>query len=134
MIKDEPTHLLFIEPQNPPSAEPLLDAFTWKILNAWRGRTENDDASRGFHICSCGAISDNRTHTLKGGLVVNLLCVHYMAYHRDEVPASEMDKLKTIPEDAGDATEFELRPPPPKKTREIRQGGRGLDYPVTRTR
>ena len=35
---------------------------------------------------------------LPNGLVTNSLCVHYLAYHRDEVPPSELAKIDTINE------------------------------------
>lgn len=46
------------------------------------------DAYRGWHTCSCGAMSDN---------VTNSLAVHYLARHRGEVPPEDVAAARMMP-------------------------------------
>jgi len=52
----------------------------------------------GWHDCACGVMSSNQDYLLENGQVTNSLCVHYLAWHRDEVPAAELRKVAALPE------------------------------------
>jgi hypothetical protein len=105
IILDDPQALLYIEPQNPPSAEPLVDEYTRHmtgLLDAHEntgcymsGRFYPHDAFRGWHTCSCGVWSTNVDYLLPGGLITNSLAVHYLAFHRDEVPTVMLERVMT---------------------------------------
>ena len=89
-----PAGFLMIEPSKPASAEPLIDEVTRKVVAIWRRKTWTSGTirCRGWHTCSCGAHSDNGMHRLGDvkGPETNSLMVHYVAYHRDEVPAADL--------------------------------------------
>lgn len=92
--------ILMIEPENPPSREPVIDELTRIMATALRNAKAGDKAWRGFHTCSCGAHSSNRDHfvTTTDGrrLKTNSLAVHYLAYHRHDVPKEDLAKVLTL--------------------------------------
>lgn len=59
---------------------------------------------RGFHEATCNCvgtlssgqelISANKDYQLPCGLVTNTLSLHYLVYHRSQVPTSELNKLQ----------------------------------------
>ena len=99
--------LLYIEPQQPPLAEPVIDDLTWKMAAALNhpvatgvyqgGQFRKGDAYRGWHTCSCGACSSNVDYWLPGGEVTHSLAVHYLAYHRHEIPPQQLDRVRQLP-------------------------------------
>ena len=111
--------LLFIEPKNPASAEPVVDDLTRRMaaaLNDGVGGTGMSQADfrpgggwRGWHTCVCGACSSNQNYLLQDGQVTNSLCVHYLAFHRDEVPESELQKVRGLPSYEAEPTQQQLR-------------------------
>lgn len=52
-----------------------------------------DSSYRGFHICSCGAVSGACNYLIPEGEIINSLCIHYLAFHREEVPQEQLDKI-----------------------------------------
>lgn len=102
VVLGDPTTLLFIEPSDRPSTEPLIDDLTRRMQAAWNARVSPNSGFRGVHTCRCGEQSDNKNHTVHAAdgtaLVTNSLCVHYLMYHRDEVPESELEKVRQLPE------------------------------------
>lgn len=102
-----PDLILYIEPVQPRSAEPVIDELTRKMTAALRMATPGP-RYRGFHVCSCGAGSSNCDYTLPGGKQTNSLAVHYLALHRDEVPEGELAKVRELPEDHAGPTATEL--------------------------
>lgn len=92
--------ILMIEPNSPKSIEPVIDSLTRKMTAAWQSRRDSNFAYRGRHTCKCGATSDNRDHwvTTEDGreLLTNSLAIHYLAYHRSDVPQSELDKVALL--------------------------------------
>lgn len=81
-----------IEPSNPPSAIPVIDAATRRMA-ALLQRGTNGKRYRGMHWCTgagCTAQSDNTDHVILGGRITNSLAVHYLAMHRADVPESEI--------------------------------------------
>lgn len=105
--------ILMIEPSSKVSAEPLIDELTRKMTAGWRRRRESDYGYRGFHVCACGAVSDNHDHFIGsgGGLLTNSLCIHYLAFHRSDVPKEELDKAYTLELGKEEPTKEELSIP-----------------------
>lgn len=87
--------LLFIEPKQAPSEQPVIDEATRKMGVALRGAREGS-AWRGFHVCSCGKMSSNVDLIIEDRFVTNSLAVHYLAHHRAEVPADELADVMTL--------------------------------------
>lgn len=104
--------ILYIEPrQLPATAEPLIDHLTRKMTAAWRraDASSRGPSSRGFHACVCDAASANYDATLNTGEQTNSLCIHYLAYHRDEVPAGQLAKVAMLTDGEEEPTRRELR-------------------------
>jgi hypothetical protein len=98
MVNYDITHLLYIEPKLPPSENPQHDEISKKyeyIIEQWGSDTPNK-SFRGFHLCSCGETSDNHDHTLKNNMHYNSLGLHYLLYHREEIPESEIRKINDL--------------------------------------
>jgi hypothetical protein len=108
-----PDHLLFIEPQLPCSAEPVIDEYTRRMAGALLSASKQA-AYRGIHRCICGATSTNCNYIVRiqqrvagspwHGLLTNSLAVHYLALHRDEVPSEELAKVLTLTAEPADPT------------------------------
>jgi hypothetical protein len=103
--------LLFIEPKNLPTEEPVIDDLTLRMIGALRKATQPDYAYCGLHNCVCGALSDSTDRILVNGWITNTLCVHYLAYHRAEVPASDLDAVSELPLDMEGPSSNELHGP-----------------------
>lgn len=86
---------MMIEPELSCSVVPTDDALSdgMKMLYDL-SQSPQDRCYKGIHVCSCGQCSDNRDHFLPSGRITNSLAVHYMRHHREEVPESELQKLK----------------------------------------
>ena len=91
--------MFFIQPKRPPTAEPLIDELTMRMTSALRNARVPAYQFLGVHACICGAVSDSTNRILANGAVTNTLCVHYLAYHRPEVPAAELDAVRRLPGD-----------------------------------
>ncbi len=105
-----PLGLLYIEPTRQKASEPLEDVYTYIMSQAMNeakaaGRTGGLLADgtfrpgisfRGFHVCKCGEMSEPRDYQLANGEVTNSLAVHYLMWHRDEVPHSERERVLTL--------------------------------------
>lgn len=48
----------------------------------------------GYHQCSCGSKSECCNFLLQTGDIVNSLCIHYLAFHRDEVTQEQLNKIE----------------------------------------
>ena len=109
--------LLFIEPSQEPSEEPLIDELTRKVAASFRkarkgfmGRQGWDEGicTRGFHLCSCGAMSSNVNYLLPNGEETNSLCIHYMAMHRAEVPEEQLERVRLLEDGEEEPSEREV--------------------------
>jgi len=115
MINTDDQHILFIHPRGKPSQMPVIDGLTRKMAAALRQGFEGEHWL-GLHSCTGCLPHDIFSHScdymLPDGRWTNSLCVHYLAYHRDDVPTSE--KLKVMKLGCGEAepTEEELAHPP----------------------
>jgi hypothetical protein len=101
--------LLFIEPTAAAAAEPLFDDLTRRMASALMC-SRRGTANFGTHTCVCGAESDSADYVLPDGTATNSLCVHYLAYHRAEVPDDELARVGALqlPDTAPVATAAEL--------------------------
>lgn len=97
MINLSDGYLMMIEPkkgaESPVTESPINDHITRKAKEVWPKCLHSTISYRGFHVCKCGAISDNRDWYTPSGRITNSLLVHYVQMHRSEVPQSEIDKL-----------------------------------------
>jgi hypothetical protein len=97
--------LVFIEPELPPS-QPLLDELTDRVNKLVEKHIKPDtnwgNSWRGVHTCSCGVRSDNYDHYFippgenQPTHITHSLLVHYVMYHREEIPLSDMEELNKV--------------------------------------
>jgi len=104
-------------PVRPPSTSPYLDRLTLRVTAAWRSRTQETAATRGsVQVCTCGALPVAGETYIIGSkntrLRVDALCVHRVAYHRDELTPHQFDLLVRLGKTEELPTEEELRDPP----------------------
>src|SRR5687768_14757592 len=104
-------YMLFIQPRRVPANEPLIDELTMRMTSALRQARVPGYRFCGVHVCSCGAVSDSTNRVLPNGSVTNTLCVHYLAYHRAEVPAAELEAVRRLPPSADVPSPAELGAP-----------------------
>lgn len=90
-----PKGILYIEPSAVTSPQPLIDELTRKMTAAYR-RSTVGTTWRGVHTCNCGVHSDNCEHKLSNGVQTNSLCIHYLAFHRDEISMVEIKKVRQL--------------------------------------
>jgi len=98
--------ILFMEPQLQRLNNPILDELTINLAtlfvnNVARGTIgaesfEENIFSLGMHECKCGRLSQSTDYLLHDGLMTNSLCVHYLAYHRNEISESEINNLTLL--------------------------------------
>lgn len=89
--------LMMVEPDNDRSEQPIIDRLTRLAAGLLNVATHPNYSTRGVHACTCGATSDCQIWHLVGGEVeTNYLLAHYVAYHRDEISASEIAKLERL--------------------------------------
>lgn len=121
----DPNGIMMIEPSGDASAEPTVDALTRKMTAAYRRSNlpANGQRYRGWHTCRCSAKSDNTDHFIDGRKT-NSLCVHYLAFHRKDVPASELAKVQRMSEEAEPSEEELQRPRGQAERPVIRWGSR----------
>jgi hypothetical protein len=100
--------LLFIEPIHPASSAPILDHITRRMAAALRMARDDSKIYCGFHECVCGAISTSHNYYLPSGHLTNSLCVHYVAYHRSEIPAEQLAIIETLPSEEVQPSNLEL--------------------------
>jgi len=92
MINLNNPHLLFIEPSSAISKEPVIDDLTRKMATALKNGKVCENWM-GVHTCACGANSTASNYNVENGLKTNSLAVHYLMWHRNEVPESELKKV-----------------------------------------
>lgn len=109
----DPKGILMVEPSGNASTSPLVDELTCKMTAAWRKRRDSQHGFRGFHMCRCGAMSDNKYHWVcEGeGLLTNSLAIHYLAFHRSDISEDELAKVRQLNFGEEEPTTEELKPP-----------------------
>ena len=113
---DKSKYFLFIEPDaSKKSAKPVDDALTESLqaamAQAVKGTSAVDNLRddkgdtfhagngyRGMHFAADGLVSDVNDYLLPNGFITNSLCVHYVRFYRDELPKTEMQKLRALHE------------------------------------
>jgi hypothetical protein len=91
------THILYFEPQNMPSKYPVNDELTKFFLKVFASKIADDIFYKGCHWCVCGEVSSNQDYTITMGgkeYITNSLALHYLQYHRDEVPQRDLDLIQ----------------------------------------
>jgi hypothetical protein len=101
--------LLFIEPKNAGASAALIDSATRRMTAAFRHAEAIQPYYCGFHVCVCGACSDTQDFRLPNDRKTNSLCVHYLAYHRDEVPIDQLQEVERLPFGEAEPSEQELK-------------------------
>jgi len=75
--------------------EPIFDYLTMKMARAIDEakvcKTHDD-----IYYSKCGVASTNFDYMIKGGFIVNSLCVHYVACHRDELSEQHLRMLDKL--------------------------------------
>jgi hypothetical protein len=110
-----PEGILMIEPFGARSATPVIDDLTRKMAAAWCRQRDSMERygymTKGFHRCVCDATSDNLEHWVGEGKgpLTNSLCIHYLAFHREDIPDEELAKVDALPYGSEDPTETELQ-------------------------
>lgn len=126
MILNDEQHLLYMEPKSPASGVAVIDDYTRLMAGTFGMARETGVCFRGFHLCRCGVASTNTDYVLPGGLITNSLCVHYLAYHRHEVPEHELARVLAF----GQQSVIPLEPnehtlAPPRRTSIVDPGRTG---------
>ena len=123
MIKED--WLLFIEPSGNRTLEPVIDSRTKKITAALRKAEKGvqhyrnkycdneewvDDFYMGYHTDACGCVSACSDRRLPNGRVTNTLAIHYVAFHRHEIPHEQLLEIDNLTEGEEEPTIKELWP------------------------
>jgi len=109
----DPDGLMMIHVGRTTSAQPVMDNLTCMMAAALRASHRSERVCRGAHRCACGARSDNHIYTLPDGCTTNSLAVHYLAFHRADVPAAELAKVLALGCPTVEPTASELQAPKP---------------------
>lgn len=96
MINLDEKHVLFIEPRKNAAKVPVQDELTTDMREAMEHAARSEYVFFGHHRCICSAASDPYDWFLNTGHKTNSLAVHYLEYHRAEVPRGEMKKVREI--------------------------------------
>lgn len=89
-------YLLFVEPRKPAVMAPLNDQLTRRMAAALRQAKALPPDYFGVHTCICGVDSMPFDYLLPDGRRTNSLCVHYLAYHRAEIPAAQLRQVEML--------------------------------------
>ena len=94
--------LLNITPVQRISENPVSDDLTARMQKAWDLRKDSGIGIMGFRTCRCGERASGALYLVETAdgetFRVNGLCVHYIMWHRDEVPEAELAKVALLPE------------------------------------
>ena len=99
--------ILYIRPKMPPSSEPVVDSITKKLLAAIKNYQQIGYVKDGCFIpnlysfgcykCTCGkAIFASQDFRISDALITNSVAVHYIAYHRNEIPKDELSMIEKL--------------------------------------
>jgi len=93
-------YLLFIEPKKK-GLEPKVGGRKVRLLKKLLKGSQYGQPYKGWHECSCGERSSNQDIVLKDGTITNSLALHYLWFHRSEVPPSELAKIERMAKEFG---------------------------------
>lgn len=105
--------LLRILPKNSASEIPLIDQLTRQMTAALR-KCRRVSCEHGITTCACGVRDSGEELILQskvGGFITTSLCVHFLAFHRDEVPQLELAKVANLSYGEAEPTADELAYP-----------------------
>ena len=103
--------ILFIHPTEEKTKKPILDEISYKIAYAietgkpnfvvgFLDKNKKASISKGMtlghHTCKCGATSEGSDYKIAEGLYTNSLGAHYVAFHRNDVPKSDIEKISKL--------------------------------------
>lgn len=119
-----PELLLFIEPENEPSKEPIIDELIKKMTASFRKAKKGvirdyavmgkgyefikGDGWMGWHNCFCGALAGGYDYLLTNGEMTNENCIHYLAYHRDEISQEQIARVYGLNDGQETPTSLEI--------------------------
>jgi hypothetical protein len=83
---------------------PRSEKYSFVVGETWRG----------CHTCSCGSMSGAQNYSLPNLEVTNSLCIHYLAFHRDEISEEQLRRIEVLDDGEVEPTEKELLYPKPK--------------------
>ncbi|MBU0540693.1 hypothetical protein KKF59_02405 [Patescibacteria group bacterium] len=102
--------LLRIVPKNNALDTPVIDQLTSMMTAALR-KCRRVSCEHGITTCSCGVRDSGEELILQGetgSLITTSLCVHFLAFHRDEVPSIELAKVANLRYGTAEPTVEEL--------------------------
>lgn len=89
-------YLLQIHPELPKTEFPV-DDFLTRRMEIFLDNAAKGSSYRGFHACTgCGEMGGSSDLVIEDGYITNSLAVHYLRWHRPEIPKSEIDKLTDL--------------------------------------
>lgn len=94
MIILDDGYFMMIEPKQD-CQEPIYDDITSSAELLEKVLVQKN-SYRGWHKANCGRQSDNHDWICPNGMITNSLMLHYITYHRNEVPESEIKKLERM--------------------------------------
>jgi hypothetical protein len=95
MIKLAPNFLMMIEPSLTHDIQGAVnDEWTMVADMVLKASKPSKMSYKGIHRAACGACSDNRDWITPMGRTTHLLLVHYISFHREEIPSIEFSKLE----------------------------------------
>jgi len=101
--------VLYLEPCKDRTAKPIIDGLTRKITASLR-KAKNVNGMFGWHTEPCGCNSSCCDHQLPNGLVTNSLAIHYIAFHRHEIPTEDIELIEALADGEEEPTVSELWP------------------------
>ena len=107
MISNNEKDLLYVHPYHPRYSEPIIDILTKKITYAIRNSVYSDCYFGDFvDFCNCYSSQD---FYLESGHKTHALAIHYVAFHRRDIPRKQRDIIKQLEGEACPTT-LELWP------------------------
>ena len=98
--------LCFIEPIGP--RVEINDDLTEQVKILAAAFKDSRYAYKGVHFCSCGIHSDNLDHFYPSEAnpthITHSLLVHYVQFHRSEIPEEELSEIKRLLEGLNERT------------------------------
>ena len=96
MISLHKTHLLFVEPKNAPTEQPVEDELTQKVDYIF-SQLKPANCWRGHHDTGFGISSDNVDYIHKKyPIISNSLAPYYVRHHRKDIPQELIDNINEI--------------------------------------
>lgn len=106
--------LLYIHPKLNKSEFPTEDELTLGLEKLFNDHNSNignfyEDTGKfteeagwlGTYTCFCGEESSSEDYLITPSYATNSLCIHYLKWHRNEVPEEELRKVREILDSSG---------------------------------